>query len=386
MRQRTLIALAIVTVPVLAAALFIPARSGSALKPAETGPEFPALKDWIGGAAKLTVTGAGGSIVTLSRPAPAKPGDAGAVPASGWGLADKAGYPVQESVIRPMLAGLAALHTIEARTERPKLYDRLDVEDPAASKDAKSKLIELDNANGASIVKLIVGRRRFAPVGGGADGIYIRKPEDERSWLAEPAFDVPADALGWIDQKIVDIDPDKIKSLTLTPAGGPALVLDRAKPEDKLAIRDLPKDATLRSETPGSDIAGSFRSLDLLDVRPAAGLSTPVSATIEVETFDGLDTIVSLYDLPSESWLTVTAKAAGDAAKDADEIVKRTKGWAYKITPSRAKIFESKLADLLTPVPPGASAKPAAEAPKPAPEATPKPAAEVAPKPAKPGK
>jgi|GEM_PF-1056337 hypothetical protein len=373
MRQKTLIALAVVTVPVLAAALFVPSRQGTALKPVETGLVFPTLKDWLGGASKLTITGAGGSVVTLTRTVPAAAGDA--LPVTGWGLADKSGYPVPDGVIRPIIAGLAALHTIEAKTERPKLYDRLDVEDPTGSKDAKSKLIELDNADGAEIVKLIVGRRRFDRIGGNGDAVYIRKPEDERAWLAQPAFEVPADAMGWIDRKIVDLEPDKIKSLTLTQAGDPPLVLERAKPEDNFTVRDLPKDATLRSETPGSDIASAFRLLDLQDVRPAAEVTGTPAATVELESFDGLSITVSLYDQSGATWVEATAKGAGDAAKEADEIVNRTKGWAYKIPDPRVKTLESKLADLLTPVPA------AVPAPKPA-----EPAAKPAPEPAKPAK
>ena len=185
-------------------------------------------------------------------------------------MADKSNYPVQESLIRPVIAGLATLHTTEAKTDRPKLYDRLEVEDPAASKEAKSKLVELDNPDGASIVKLIIGKRRYDAVEGGGDAIYIRKPEDERAWLAQPAFDVPGDAMGWIDHKIVDIDPDKIKSLTLTPAGGKPLVLERAKPEDALAIRDLPKRSPRRAARRRAAISrpASAISICSMSVRP----------------------------------------------------------------------------------------------------------------------
>ena len=86
------------------------------------------------------------------------------------------------------------------------------------------------------------------------------------------------------------------------------------------------------------------------------------SASVEVVSFDGLDATVSLFDQPGGPWLEVTATGTGDAAKDAGEIVARTKGWAYKVAPQRAKLLESKLADLLTPVAPP-EPKPPAEAP-----------------------
>jgi hypothetical protein len=364
MRQKTLIALAIVTVPVLAAAIFIPSQHAAAVKTAETGPVFPALKDWLSGAAKITVTDAGGT-VTLTRAVPAAPADANGAPVTGWVLADKGGYPVQDALIRPIVTGLLALHTTEAKTERPKLYDRLAVDDPTATKGSKAKQIELANGDGASIVKLIVGRRRYDAIGGG-DSIYIRKPEDDRAWLAQPAFDVPADAMGWIDQKILELIPDKIKSVVLTPVGGKPLVLERENEGDKLAIRDLPKDASLRTNTPGNDVASTLRYLDFTDVRPAAAVTGAATATVEATRFDGLGVTIKLFDQTDGTWAEITAKAEGDAAKDADEIVTRTKGWAYKIAPQRVKLLETKLADLLTPVTaPAEAPKPAATPAKP---------------------
>lgn len=366
MRQKTLIALAIVTVPVLGLAIFLPSHRGSTLKQAETGPVFPTLKDWLAGATKLIVTAADGKSVTLTRTAPAQPVAGETVPLSGWGLAEKSNYPVQEGLLRPVLSGLLALHTTEPKTEKKALYDRIEVDDPASSKESKAKLLELDNASGASILKLIVGRRKFDALAGGGDAIYIRKPEEERAWLAQPAFDLPTDAMGWVDHKILDVDSDKIKSITLTSGSDKPLVLERAKAEDKLAIRDLAKDATTRSETPGSDVAAGFRYLDMLDVRPAAQVTGTATGTVEVVTFDGLDLTVSVFNQPEGGpWLEIAAKGEGDEAKPAEEIVNRTKGWAYKVPPSREKLLETKLADLLTPVAKPAETPAAATPPKP---------------------
>jgi hypothetical protein len=168
MRQKTLIALAIVTLPVVAAAIFLPPSQGTVSRPVATGPVFPTLKDWLNGATKLTVTGAAGNVVTLTR---IGSGDEAGLPLTGWGLADKGNYPVLDGLIRPVIGGLSALHTIEAKTERAKLYDRIAVEDPGSGKEAKSKLIELANANGASRPSTC---RRIGP--GGSTAISSRSP------------------------------------------------------------------------------------------------------------------------------------------------------------------------------------------------------------------
>ena len=346
MRRNTLIALVLVTVPLCAAAVFVPAPGGTRIASVATGPVFPSLKDWIAGAATLTVTGPGGT-VTLARKGPAP--KAGEVPTDGWMLADKGGYPVDPATVRPILTGLVALRTVEPKTARPKLYDRLDLGNPG-EKGSEAKLVTLADGNGADIVKLIVGRRRYG-LTGNDDGIYVRKPDDPRSWLASPAFDLPADPLSWIDRKLVDVDADPIKLVSLTPAaaGSKPLTFVRDKAADKLAVQDLPKDFKLKSDNPGSDLAAAFRYLDLTDVKPAASVTAPPVATVHIETFDGMALDMSLIDQDGATWVKFAAKGGGDAVKAADEIAKRTDGWAYKIPDARVKTLETKLADLQAP-------------------------------------
>jgi hypothetical protein len=62
MRSTTLIALAVVTIPVFAAAVFVPAPGGTQTAAVAAAPVFPGLKDWIAGAAKLTMVGATGTV------------------------------------------------------------------------------------------------------------------------------------------------------------------------------------------------------------------------------------------------------------------------------------------------------------------------------------
>jgi hypothetical protein len=348
MRRTTLTALAVVTVAVTAAAVFVPAPGGTKTAAIATGPVFPSLKDWIAGASKLAVTGPNGT-VTLERKGPAP--KTGELPLDGWTLADKGGYPVDGTTLRPILAGLLDLKTTEPKTERPKLYDRLDLGEPG--KGSEARLVTLGDANGADILKLVVGRRRYG-LAGNDDGIYVRKPGDPHTWLAAPAFDLPGDSLSWIDRKLVDIDADKIKLVSLAPAaaGSKPLTLSRDKAADKLVVQDLPKDFKLKSDNPGSDVAAVFRYLDLTDVEPAAKLTTAPVATAHVETFDGLAIDVTLVEQDGATWVKFAAKGAGDAAKEGDEIAKRTTGWAYRIPDARVKTLETKLPDLQAPPPP----------------------------------
>jgi hypothetical protein len=60
---------------------------------------------------------------------------------------------------------------------------------------------------------------------------------------------------------------------------------------------------------------------------------------------------VTLVDQDNATWVECAAKGTGDGAKAADEIAKRTSGWAYKIPDARVKTLETKLADLQAPPP-----------------------------------
>jgi hypothetical protein len=269
------------------------------------------------------------------------------VPADGWRLADKGGYPVQAETMKPILEGLLALRATEPKTERPKLYDRLEVGDPAG-KASTSKLLEFTDAKGAVIARLIVGKRRYG-LTTDEDGVYVRKPDEARAWLARPGLDLPGDALAWIDRKVLDLEADSIKELDFSGPGVKPLVLARDKAADKLQVKDLPKDAKLKSDNPGSELMGALRYLDLQDVRPAAQVIAAAGATVHVASFDGMALDLSLVDQDGASWLKVTATGTGDGAKPAEEVARRTAGWAYKIPDARAKTLKSRLADLLAP-------------------------------------
>jgi hypothetical protein len=340
MSPRVLLLLALVTLPLAVLTLLPSPRGAGPARAATGGPVFPTLKDWTASAAGLTVTGPQGT-VRLER-------KSGGKPEEGWALADKGGFPVQEGAMRPLLSALGALAEVEPKTERPALYDRLDLDEPGAPRSEARSLVFTD-ANGADIAKLIVGKRRYDPLGGGEDAIYIRKPGEARTWLARPAFDVPADALAWIDRKVLDIEAARIKEVILTPAGGKPLTLARDKAEDALAVQDVPKGERLKPGNPGVELAAAFRALDLADVRPLAQVTAAPVATARVVTFDGAEAQLTLVVQDGATWARIEAKGKG-----AEEIDRRASLWAYALPEGRVKTLETRLADLLEPPPPAA--------------------------------
>src|SRR5262245_58085615 len=163
-------------------------------KVAGGAPVFASLLAHANDVSTATIASASGKF-TLARK-----GDA-------WVMADKDDYPAATDKLRQLVAGLADLRLLEAKTDQPDRHARLEVEDVTA-KDAKSKQVTLADAAGKPIAALIVGKPNTTFDLNGLHGVYVRRPGDPQSWLAEGAVQVPAAAVDLVDRNVVDVSPD----------------------------------------------------------------------------------------------------------------------------------------------------------------------------------
>src|SRR5688500_9695445 len=70
--------------------------------------------------------------------------------ADGWVMPDRGGYPVKFEVVKQNIVTMGELKTVEAKTAKPDLHSRIEVEDPAGA-DTKSAQITLKDADGKQI-------------------------------------------------------------------------------------------------------------------------------------------------------------------------------------------------------------------------------------------
>jgi hypothetical protein len=338
MSSKGLIGLVLVTAASLIIAIVLSVSGGGAATDPQSGaavlPEVAKRADDI---ARLTLVH-GESKTTLRRQ-----GDQ-------WLVEEKGGYPADATKVRQALLGLAELHFVEAKTRKPDFYARLDVEDPG-QKGAKSTLVTASDEKGDLLGEIIAGKRRIDQLGGGVDGIYLRKPGDAQSWLARGTLDLPADTLGWLDRKVIDLPQEKIKELVLTQPDGSKLDLSRDKPEDPLALKGAPATAKLKSDTAASDPANALAGIELADVRPAADMTFPQEGVTRAEytSFDGLVVKVALVDQDGKSWAKIEASGTGDGEKPAAELTAKLSPWVYALPDFKAKALRTKLAELVAP-------------------------------------
>ncbi len=287
--------------------------------------------------------------------------------ATGWGINERGGYPVEVAKVRALVVGLAEAELIETKTRRPDRYAALELEDPA-DKGAKSRLVRLTRAKGGAVAEVVLGKKRQDLTGSGKGGSYVRKPGDPQTWLTNAELDAPTAVKDWISTSVLALDSSKISRVTVEIPGEEALKIEReaAAANDgkdakdgkqandtagKLRFAGFPATGKKLKDASAADaIARAASSIDLEDVRKldAAPSGAGVSV-VKVEFADGPTTTLRLRKDGDSNWLSVAATGEGEAKKAADEIIKRTQGWEFKIPAYKADSILKKRADLLEP-------------------------------------
>jgi hypothetical protein len=332
----TLVAVTIVAV--VAAVVLSRGGTGAPSDPLAGKPVLPGLSEHIGDIARLTLMQAGAK-TTLVRQKDV------------WGVEERGLYPAQDDKVHQALIGLAELSFVEPKTKKPDLYSRLQVEDPA-KKDAKSILVTASDEKGSLLGEIIAGKHLVDQLGGGNDGIYVRKPGDAQSWLARGTLDLTGDTKEWLQKPILDLPAAQVKDAELDAPGGSKLGFARAKPEDKFALTTPPPAGrTVKEDDPFNQPAGSLAGLELEDVAPAKDFAFPTDNLTQAkfDSFDGLTISLTLGQKDGNDWVRITAAGIGDAEKRAADLTAKLSPWVFSIASFKAKLLETKMDDVLAP-------------------------------------
>jgi Domain of unknown function (DUF4340) len=266
-----------------------------------------------------------------------------------WTVEERAFYRADPDKVHAALLGLADLTYVEPKTRKPDLYSRLEVED-ADKPGVKSTLVTVSDAKGSLLGEIIAGKHSVDQLGGGNDGVYVRKPGDAQSWLARGALDLSGDTADWLDKKLMDLPAAQVKSVDLKPAGGTELAFARDKAGDKFALASpLPAGKKLKSDDALDEPAGALGSLELSDVKAAKDLAVPADgvSTARFEGFDGLVVTVTLFDKDGVHWARIVATGNGPSAAAAAELNGKFAPWMFALADYKAKALETKLDDVL---------------------------------------
>jgi uncharacterized protein DUF4340 len=344
--------MAVAALSVVAAAAISFTGGAASVDPRAGKPVLPQVAAKLGDVGKVVVKRSSGTTSFVRQ-------------GNAWTVAEKSGYPADAAKLRKTLLGLAQITYVEPKTAEPSLYKRLNLEDPGVEK-SQSALVEVYDSQGGALGAVIAGRRRIDELGGGNDGVYVRLPNEARSWLARGTLDLDSDVVQWLDRRIVDIGEKRTKEAVLQQPDGARLTITREKPEDKFAVKELPANRKLKSDTGMVEPATVLQAFDLTDVKAASEAAFPKDgvSTATYTTFDGLAVKVELAKLGDSDWIRLSATGGADdkVKAEADTLNQRWSPWAYGIAPYKAGALRTGVEDLLEPpaaLPAGGQSTPA---------------------------
>jgi hypothetical protein len=276
-------------------ALLLAVWAGVGRQPQESMPELtalaPGLREGLNDITRVRLTGAASApIVTLEK------GE------SGWKVTEKSGYPADIVKVREFLLKLADATLIEQKTADPELHAKLGVEDIAKA-DAKGALLEIEGLK--EPVKLIIGNYN----GQGGDSTFVRRAEDNQSWLAKGNFTVDKTSANWLRRDLVDVATNRIEEVAIT-ADGKTLRVFKSKPDDaNYTVADIPRGREVSSEFVANGLASVLSGLRFDDVMPA-GSAEPGQAKVfdaRYRFFDGLEVRAEAWEVDGKDYARFSA-------------------------------------------------------------------------------
>jgi len=277
--------------------------------------------------------------------------DVAFVPMKGWVLPGRANYPASFTQVKQTLTALAALETIEPKTDRPDWFGYVDLDPPPAGGGVE---ITLSADKDHPIAALIVGKSEDIGDDSGATGLFVRRPGDDQSWLVKSVAGIKASPADWIDRKVMSVDRDRIAEADVRPASGPAYSVSRAKPSDAdFMLAPMPKGRELSFAGSPDGVAAAIVDFSFDDIKPSGELDfTKDASRLVTKTFDGLIVTTDVIKQGDDYWARVVADSLPgkpDTAREARDINAHADGWAFKLEPYKGATFATSLESLLKP-------------------------------------
>jgi hypothetical protein len=276
----------------------------------------------------------------------------------GWQIVEKAGYPARFDRVRDAVVGMAELRALEPKTSIPERYAQIGVQDPENSQSTaqSSTLLTLKDASGAVLASGIIGNPRQ----GSPPGVYLRRPGEAQSWLAEGRLELPGDFTQWIDPEIMSVERGRVRSVHITPTVGDPYSVERSSPgQTSFTILGVPEGSVVKNTTAPDAFGSALAFLSLEDITSAQIIDVPTGGVIpgphlEFRTFDGLLVMIQLADKDGRTWARIAAAvdpAANDVSpevvQEVAQITERTSRWAFAIPEYKTSVMKVTMIDLL---------------------------------------
>jgi len=278
-----------------------------------------------------------------------------------WVIPEKGSFPADAQQVRAIAAGLAGLEALDMRTARADWHSYLGL--TAADKGGDATELKLADASGKVLADVLIGHTEGAADELGRTSVYVRRPNENQTWLTRGYIAPKTAAADWLDKSVINIARDRIKGATVTPPTGASYTLVRdSKDAPDFKLLDLPKGRALSFEGAPDGVAGAIVGFTFDDVAKASDFDFSKASQSVTNTFDGLDLTTKIAIKGMDHWATVTANATNPMVQaEATAINARVGGWAFKLPDFKVTQFTATRDSLLKPLDEG-NPKPAGNA------------------------
>jgi hypothetical protein len=201
---------------------------------------------------------------------------------------------------------------------------------------------------------MIAGKSEDIGDATGATGLFVRRPNEDQSWLVRAEFEPHSDPADWIDKNVIDLDRARIQSTVVDLPDGKSYEVRRDKPSDAdFSLAAMPPGRELANPTAPDNVAAALAGFTFDDVVPAKEIDFSNATRLVTRTFDGLSVTVDVIRLGPAYWAqfgAMSMNASPDTGKEARTINARVTGWAYKLPDYKGAQFMTPLETLLKPL------------------------------------
>lgn len=262
---------------------------------------------------------------------------------AGWVVVERGSYSANIAALRELFLAIADAKILEQKTSNPDKYYLIGVNDPS---DEGSESIAV-SINGDAIEHTV-----FLGHTAQSSYRYARLDGNAQSVLIDQNPDVPADAGGWLENKLVDVGAPRVQQVIISHADGEEVLIEKSSADaPNFDLAHIPEGRELSYPTVANGVGAALAELTLENVRPAPLQALVPITTTTVRTFDGLQIEVAEYPDGDAVWLSFVATALDSADVDVQDEVsqinKRVAEWQYTIPDHKASLLKRRSNDLL---------------------------------------
>jgi len=216
-----------------------------------------------------------------------------------WVLPEKGGYLADIDRVKQALVAVTSARVVAPRTADPAQHHRLNLDPPEqglkSEDDVKTTALSAYDKDGKPLAEMLLGKVKALPTLRDPGQVYVRRPDEDRTWLVESRLDIRKDPTAWLDKNLIKVPRKTVRAVEVNHPDGETLNLLRNE-VGTLNIVGLPDELAER-DVRLTTVHRSLEFLPFADVKPASEVDMSDATVMTVQVDDG--TTVTIRSVPA---------------------------------------------------------------------------------------